>query len=102
MPKTASTQIVVIGIDVGKNSIHVVGHDCRSAIVLRQKWSLGQIGARLASLPPCACVGAIISLASSQYLATMPARRKDRAASELPSIPPVVQESTVFYVLVAR
>src|SRR5438046_9742867 len=63
MPKTASTQIAVIGIDIGKNSFHVVGHDSRGAIILRQKWSRGQIEARLANLPPCligmeACVGA--------------------------------------------
>ena len=25
--------------DIGKNSFHVVGHDQRGAIVLRQKWS---------------------------------------------------------------
>jgi transposase len=41
----------------------VVGQDDRGAIVLRQKWSRGQIEARLANLPPCligmeACVGA--------------------------------------------
>jgi len=63
MPKTASTQIAVIGIDIGKNSLHVVGHDKRGSVVLRQKWSRGQIEARLANLPPClvgmeACVGA--------------------------------------------
>jgi len=63
MPKTASAQIAVIGVDIGKNSFHVVGHDRRGAIVLRQKWSLGQIEARLANMPPCligmeACVGA--------------------------------------------
>jgi transposase len=63
MPKTASAQIAVIGIDIGKNSFHVVGHDNRGAIILRQKWSRGQIEARLANLPPClvgmeACVGA--------------------------------------------
>ena len=63
MPKSASTQIAVIGIDVGKNSFHVVGHDKRGSIVLRQKWSRGQIEARLANMPPCligmeACVGA--------------------------------------------
>jgi transposase len=55
--------IAVIGIDIGKNSFHVVGHDQRGAIVLRQKWSRGQVDARLANLPPCligieACVGA--------------------------------------------
>jgi transposase len=53
----------VIGIDIGKNSFHVVGQDQRGAIVLRQKWSRGQVEARLADLPPCligmeACVGA--------------------------------------------
>src|SRR5205085_3407120 len=63
MPKSASTQIAVIGIDVGKNSFHVVGHDKRGSIVLRQKWSRGQVEARLADMPPCligmeACVGA--------------------------------------------
>jgi hypothetical protein len=54
----------VIGIDIGKNSFHVVGQDQRGAIVLRQKWSRGQVEARLADLPPCligmeACVGAV-------------------------------------------
>src|SRR5262245_61046491 len=63
MPKPANLQIAVIGIDIGKNSFHVVGHDSRGAITLRQKWSRSQIEARLADLPPCligmeACVGA--------------------------------------------
>ena len=63
MPKTASAEIAVVGIDIGKNSFHVVGHDSRGAIIVRQKWSRGQIEARLANLPPCligmeACVGA--------------------------------------------
>src|ERR1700742_4249139 len=38
MSQTANTAIAVIGIDIGKNSFHVVGHDARGAIVLRQKW----------------------------------------------------------------
>src|SRR2546429_4853305 len=63
MPQTPNTAIAVIGIDIGKNSFHVVGHDARGAIVLRQKWSRGQVQARLANIPPCligmeACVGA--------------------------------------------
>ena len=45
--------IAVIGIDIGKNSFHVVGHDQRGAIVLRQKWWRGQVEARLANQPPC-------------------------------------------------
>jgi len=36
----------VIGIDIGKNSFHVVGHDARGAIVLRQKWKSCPFGAR--------------------------------------------------------
>ena len=44
--------IAVIGIDIGKNSFHVVGLDRRGAIVLRQKWSRGQVETRLANLPP--------------------------------------------------
>src|SRR6201981_3579685 len=53
----------VIGIDIGKSSFHIVGQNLRGAIVLRQKWSRGQVEARLANLPPCrigmeACVGA--------------------------------------------
>ena len=44
--------IAVIGIDIGKNSFHVVGLDARGAIVLRQKWSRGQVEARFANMPP--------------------------------------------------
>ena len=63
MSQTPNTAIAVIGIDIGKNSFHVVGHNARGAIVLRQKWSRGQVEARLANIPPCligmeACVGA--------------------------------------------
>jgi transposase len=46
MSQTPNTAIAVIGIDIGKNSFHV--HDA-----LRQKWSRGQVEARLANIPPC-------------------------------------------------
>ena len=36
MPATAQTAVAVIGIDIRKNSFHVVGLDSRGAIVLRQ------------------------------------------------------------------
>src|SRR5215468_8825027 len=39
MSQKLNSAIAVIGIDIGKNSFHVVGHDRRGAIVLRQKWS---------------------------------------------------------------
>src|SRR6187551_1712424 len=47
MSQSTQTAIAVIGIDIGKNSFHIVGHDERGAIVLRQKWSRGQMEARL-------------------------------------------------------
>ena len=52
MSQKLNTAIAVIGIDIGKNSFHVVGHDERGAIVLRQKWSSGQVEAQLANMPP--------------------------------------------------
>jgi transposase len=63
MSEKLNTAITVIGIDIGKNSFHVVGLDKRGAIALRQKWSRGQVETRLANMPPCligmeACVGA--------------------------------------------
>jgi transposase len=62
MSQVPNSAIAVIGIDIGKNSFHVVGHDARGAVVLRQKWSRGQVEARLANIPSCligmeACVG---------------------------------------------
>ena len=47
MSQKLESTIAVIGIDIGKNSFHIVGHDERGAIVLRQKWSRGQVEAPL-------------------------------------------------------
>jgi transposase len=63
MSQTLSESVAVIGIDIGKNSFHVVGLNDGGAIVLRQKWSRGQVEARFANMLPCligmeACVGA--------------------------------------------
>jgi len=63
MAEKPTSVTVVIGIDIGKNTFHVVGLDDRGAIVLRQKWSRGQVETRLANMAPCligmeACVGA--------------------------------------------
>jgi len=63
MSSRKTGQIAVIGIDIGKNSFHIVGLDKRGAIILRQKWSRSQVEARFANMPPCmigmeACVGA--------------------------------------------
>jgi transposase len=63
MSNKSTATVATMGIDIGKNSFHVIGLDERGAIVLRQKWSRGQVEARLANMPPCligmeACVGA--------------------------------------------
>ena len=63
MSNKSNPTVATMGIDIGKNSFHVVGLDQRGAIVLRQKWSRRQIEARLANIPRCligmeACVGA--------------------------------------------
>jgi transposase len=61
--RTAQTAVAVVGIDIGKNSFHIIGLDSRGAIVLRQKWSRSQVETRFANMSPCligmeACVGA--------------------------------------------
>jgi transposase len=63
MSNKSTATVATMGIDIGKNSFHVVGLARRGAIVLRQKWSRSQIEARVANMPPCligmeACVGA--------------------------------------------
>ena len=79
MSEKLNSEIAVIGIDIGKNSFHLVGQDQRGRIVLRQKWSRGQVEARLANLPPCligmeACVGAHHLSRTLTALGQMPAR----------------------------
>jgi hypothetical protein len=54
-PKPRSTpylqsSILQSAIDIGKNAFHVAGLDERVAIVLRQKWSHGQLETRLINL----------------------------------------------------
>jgi len=57
------TKLVTIGIDLGKNTFHVVGLDAAGAIVLRKKRSRNQLEQSLANVTPCligmeACAGA--------------------------------------------
>ena len=63
MPRQSTDTVAVLGIDIGKNTFHLVGLNERGAIILRRKLSRGQLEAKLANLPPCligmeACVGA--------------------------------------------
>jgi len=63
MSQSLNSAVAVIGIDIGKNSILIVGLDGRGAMVLRRMWSRGQVEARFTNMAPCligmeACVGA--------------------------------------------
>jgi transposase len=54
MPRTTTLHAVTaIGIDMEKNTLHLIGLDARGAIVLREKVARGRIALRLANLPPC-------------------------------------------------
>jgi transposase len=54
MPRTSTVHAVTtIGIDMGKNTLHMIGLDTRGAIVWREKVSRGRIASRLANLPSC-------------------------------------------------
>ncbi len=63
MARKPTDQVTTIGIDIGKNTFHLIGLDGDGNIVLRRKLSRSQLMVRLANMPPCligmeACVGA--------------------------------------------
>jgi transposase len=53
MSQIFNAAIAVVGIDIGKNTFHVGCLGRRGAIMLRRKWSRGQVEARFANMPPC-------------------------------------------------
>jgi transposase len=57
MSKKLNSEIAAIGIDIGKKLVR------QGALVLRQKWSRGQVEARLANLPPC-----LIGIGGPQFM----------------------------------
>lgn len=61
--KANSAAVATLGVDIGKNTFHLVGLDKRGAVVLRERLSRAQVEVRLANMAPClvgmeACVGA--------------------------------------------
>jgi transposase len=48
-----SVAIATLGVDIGKNTFHLVGLDERGAIVLRERLSRAQVEVRLANLAFC-------------------------------------------------
>ena len=61
MPSNKDTTVIrAIGIDTGKNTLHMVGQDEKGAVILREKVSRGRITARPVNIadrpvnvPPC-------------------------------------------------
>jgi transposase len=54
MPCKKDVAVVrAIGIDTGKNTLHMIGLDEMGAIVLREKVSRNRIAIRLVNIPPC-------------------------------------------------
>ena len=54
MPRQSTPcAVATIGIDIGKNTFHLVGLDQRGAIVLQLKSSREQLERRLSNLPRC-------------------------------------------------
>jgi transposase len=51
--RTKTVAISTIGIDTGKNTLHMIGLDEKGSIVLREKISRHRIAARLVNVPPC-------------------------------------------------
>jgi hypothetical protein len=51
--RTDAPVVSTIGIDTGKNTLHLVGLDDQRAIVLREKVARGRIRTRLANVPQC-------------------------------------------------
>ena len=51
--QNSSHPVATIGVDIGKNTFHLVGLDKRGAIALRTKVSRSQLDRRLANVPCC-------------------------------------------------
>src|SRR5215203_3833257 len=72
MSQTLNAAVAVIGIDIGKNSFHIVGHDERGAICAAPEVVARPGGGPICRLPPCligmeACVGASLSQSHTQW-----------------------------------
>src|SRR4249919_861702 len=83
MPSKADTAVArTIGIDTGKNTLHMIGLDEKGAIVLREKVSRTRIATRLANVPPC-LIGIEAGMASHHV-----ARELVALGHEVKQVPP--------------
>jgi transposase len=74
--KKAATVTHTIGIDTGKNTLHLIGLDDKGTIILREKVARGRIAARLVNVPQC-LIGIEVTVA--------PRRENRRALKRSPS-----------------
>jgi hypothetical protein len=81
--KTAVIVAHTIGIDTGKNTLHLIGLDDKGAIVLREKIARGRIAARLANVPRC-LIGLEAGMAT-HYVA----RELSALGHDIKQVPPV-------------
>jgi hypothetical protein len=83
MPRTTTVHAVTtIGIDMGKNTLHMIGLDSRGAIVLREKVSRGRITSRLANLP-CCLIGIEVGMALCCSRACRAGPRREAGAAHV-------------------
>ena len=83
MPSKADTAVArTIGIDTGKNTLHMIGLDEKGAIVLREKVSRTRIATRLANVSPC-LIGIEAGMASHHV-----ARELVALGHEVKQVPP--------------
>lgn len=83
MPSKSDTTVArTIGIDTGKNTLHVIGLNEKGAIVLREKVSRTRIAARFVNVPPC-LIGIEAGMASHHI-----ARELVALGHEVKQVPP--------------
>ena len=80
--KTDTAVVRTIGIDTGKNTLHMIGLDEKGAIVLREKVSRTRIAARFVNVPPC-LIGIEAGMASHHI-----ARELAALGHEVKQVPP--------------
>ena len=81
MSRKPTSTIATIGIDPGKNTMHLIGLDTGGAIVLREKVARDKVVARLANVPPC-LIGIEVGMGYAlPYSCDMPAGTRRQAST---------------------
>ena len=84
--------VATLGIDIGKNTFHLIGFDRKGAIVLRQKLSRSQVEARFANMPPC-LIGMEARVGAHHLSRQLNAHWPRRAADACPICSPLFERS---------